>query len=80
MKQDPKRRYGITDTTLYHGIPQVREGDPNCKHEWIYDDMVYTTNPPIIYRICKFCGRVEAYQEPLDTSPTFWDYYNETGI
>ena len=64
--------------TICHGIPQIREGKPDCKHEWVYNNMVYTTNPPIVYRICKHCGRVEAYSEPIDISPNFWDYYGIT--
>ena len=37
-----------------------RQGNnPDCKHEWVYDDWVVLSNPPIYHRICKLCGRLE---------------------
>jgi len=37
-----------------------RFGNPNCAHFWIYDDTrVIATNPPIIHKICVYCGRIE---------------------
>ena len=68
----------ITDTaTMTWGIPQCKEGNPNCKHKWVYDNQVFTTNPPIVYRICKECGRVEPYQEEVNSIPSFADIYRK---
>lgn len=36
----------------------VREGNLQCSHQWIYDDVVTCSYPPTCYRICSICGRV----------------------
>ena len=36
-----------------------RPGNPECQHEWVTDDIVIATNPPLYHRICERCGRVE---------------------
>jgi len=68
----------LTDTaTMCLGIPECKEGNPNCPHDWVYDNQVFTVNPPIVYRICRNCGRVEAYREEISNNPTFSDYYRK---
>jgi len=27
-----------------------------CEHDWVYDEKVILTDPPMIKRICKNCG------------------------
>jgi hypothetical protein len=39
----------------------MKDKDNICKHEWIYEDMMYLTNPPKQNRICKKCGATELY-------------------
>ena len=36
-----------------------QEGDINCKHEWVHDNVVVDTNPPTYHKVCRRCGRVE---------------------
>lgn len=35
------------------------EGDPTCEHQWVTDNLVVCTDPPLWHRICQRCGRVE---------------------
>lgn len=38
---------------------EERDGNPKCKHKWVYDDIVIDTNPPTYHKICENCGRLE---------------------
>ena len=64
-----------TNTVHMMGVPKISGGDLNCRHSWVYDNAVYTVNPPIVYRICSKCGRVEAYQEQLPDILSFEELY-----
>lgn len=44
---------------------EERPGDPQCKHEWVWDNLVIDTYPPTRHRVCRKCGRLEHYHNPL---------------
>ena len=55
----------------------AKEGNPNCNHEWVFDNVVICTNPPIYHKICKLCGRVEhEFGVAVDYSE-FGDFYEK---
>lgn len=37
----------------------------NCKHDWVYSDVVSLSYPPIKHKICKICGKKEDEQEAI---------------
>ncbi len=47
------------------------EGDPNCKHEWVYSDYVLCAYPAVHPKICRLCGRVEHERDSLPEDETF---------
>lgn len=53
----------------------LREGNPDCSHQWEYDDEVVLTYPPTFHKICVLCGRVEHEQKETGRSK-FWEVYN----
>lgn len=41
-----------------------KEGNPKCKHSWVYENLIILTNPGHYHRICEKCGRVEHKSGP----------------
>ena len=52
------------------------EGNPDCKHEWVTENAVICTNPPMWHRICKKCGRVEHVRGEV-IRDSFTEIYNQ---
>ena len=55
-----------------------KPGDPDCDHEWKYDNKVIQTAPPTYHKICKKCGRVEHERgKSRSRGKSFDDYHEE---
>lgn len=39
------------------------EGETMCSHTWKYSNILIDTLPPMRYRSCGYCGRVELWSE-----------------
>jgi len=54
-----------------------KPGDPNCKHKWIYSNIVVATFPPTYHKICMKCGRVEHEQHEATEEKDYFYYYKK---
>ena len=56
---------------------QEKEGNPDCEHQWVYDNAVILTNPPLYHKICKLCGRVEHERGRMEENDDFEQIHRE---